>query len=339
MDNRYSRQILFDSIGESGQEKLRNSIVTIIGCGALGSANAEMLVRAGVGKIHLVDREYVETLNLHRKQLFTEQDAEQMIPKVVAAERRLRAIRSDIEITPFFQNTNASIMEELAKRSDVLIDATDNFKTRLLINDAAFKYGRPWVYGACVGSTGVVFPFIPSKTACFRCLLPVLPSLNETCNIVGIISPAVQITAAMQSAEALKWLTENNHLMRTKVHHFDTWNNTHLDIDISCIKSCVCMTCGEQPSYPSLTSFSKQQFAVLHGRNAVQIIPGKDGFLSLDDAEIAGRRANSTIKRTPYLVQLSLEDHRLIVFGDGRLLIHGMQDINAARKLYLELFG
>lgn len=339
MDNRYARQILFKPIGVLGQEQLSKSTITIIGCGALGSANAEMLVRAGVGRIHLADRDYVEASNLQRQQLFTEQDALDMIPKVVAAERRLRAIRSDVQIATYFQDVDSNLIQNLARKSAVIIDATDNFETRFLINDAAFKFGIPWIYGACVGSSGAVFPFIPSQTACFRCLFPILPSGNATCDTAGIISPAVQLTAALQSTETLKWLTGNKEALRLKVHHFDVWLNSQLDIGVTRIKRKECKTCGEHRSYPSLSFLKDEQIAVLCGRNAVQIIPEQHRFVSLDEAEVVGRRVHSIIKRTPYFVQLSMQDYRLIVFGDGRLLIHGMKDIRKAKKLYVDLFG
>lgn len=339
MEKRYSRQVLFKPIADVGQQQLANSVVAIIGCGALGSATVESLVRAGVGTIHLADRDYVEASNLQRQQLFTEQDAMDMLPKVVAAEKRLKSIRSDVVLHTYLQHVDQELIEYLASRADVLIDATDNFETRLLVNDAAYKFNIPWVYGACVGSSGVVFPFIPQKTACFRCLLPVLPSVNETCDTVGIISPAVQITAAMQSAEVLKILTGNNAAIRTKVHHFDCWNNTFLDIGIARVKNPQCETCSEHAVFPSLQVNRQQKYAVLCGRDAVQVLPSVDREVTLNDAEFAAKRIQAFTKRTPYFVELQKDQYRMIVFKDGRLLIHGLRDINVGRRLYVELFG
>ncbi|RNF41167.1 ThiF family adenylyltransferase [Planococcus salinus] len=339
MSERYSRQTIFKPIGPAGQQQISEAIVTVIGCGALGSAIAETLTRAGVGEIHLVDRDYVEMSNLQRQQLFTEQNAESMEPKVAAAEKRLKAIRSDVDLFTYLDNVSPTLMERLASISTLIMDATDNFETRLLINDAAAKYGKPWIYGACVGGSGVVFPFIPGASACFRCLLPVLPAANETCDIAGIISPAVQVTAALQCAEALKWMTGNKENMRKKVHHFNLWENEQADIGISRIKNEDCETCGKQPVFPELASAVNHSYAVLCGRDAVQVLPDPKRPITLDDAEKIGVRLNAAMKRTPYFVEMQVFDRRLVLFGNGRLLIHGIRDVSEGRKLYHQLFG
>ena len=256
VENRYSRQKLFKPIGSDGQKEIENSNVLIIGCGALGTAISETLVRAGVGKIILADRDYVEPSNLQRQQLFTEQDAIDGTPKVVAAERQLKAIRSDVQIHTVLDHVDGPLIEALAKGVDIILDATDNFETRLLMNDIAWKTGIPWIYGACVGSSSTVYPFVPGESACFRCLLPVLPAVNETCDTAGIIAPAVQITAAHQSAEALKWLSGNKEAMRKKMLTYDSWNNTQVEAGISRMKNEACETCGEARTYPSLRSES-----------------------------------------------------------------------------------
>lgn len=339
MDERYSRQTLFKPLGQEGQNRLASAVVTIVGCGALGSAIAETLTRAGIGEIHLVDRDYVELSNLQRQQLFTEEDAKNMMPKVAAAEQRLKAIRSDLRLFTYLDNLDAILMERLIKGSDLVMDATDNFETRLLINDASVKYSVPWIYGACVGSSGVVFPFVPGESGCFRCLLPVLPAVNETCDTVGIISPAVQVTAALQCTEAIKWLSGNREAMRKKVHHFNLWDNTQLDIGISRIKNTACETCGANPVYPSLESASVQSYAVLCGRDAVQVLPDPKRPITLEDAEKAGRLLDAPMKRTPYFIELHAFGHRMVLFGNGRLLIHGIRNVSEGRKLYHQLFG
>lgn len=338
MSERYSRQTLFKPIGHAGQQQFSEAAVTIVGCGALGSAIAETLVRAGIGEIHLVDRDYVEWSNLQRQQLFTEEDAAQMMPKVAAAEKRLKAIRGDVRLYTYLDNFDAPLAEKLAAVSSIIMDATDNFETRLLISDAAAKYQIPWIYGACVGSSGVVFPFIPGASACFRCLLPVLPSVNETCDTVGIIAPAVQITAALQCTEALKWLSGNREAMRKKVHHFNLWDNSQLDVGISRIRNAICETCGEEPVYPSLQS-AGHGAAVLCGRDAVQISPDPNRPITLDDAEQIGRRLEAKMRRTPYFVELTALGHRMVFFGNGRLLIHGTKNAKEGQRLYHQLFG
>ncbi|MGO1059370.1 ThiF family adenylyltransferase [Planococcus sp. FY231025] len=339
MSERYSRQTLFKPIGLQGQAGIHESAITIIGCGALGSAIAETMTRAGVGEIHLVDRDYVEFSNLQRQQLFTEEDAEKMLPKVVAAEKRLMAIRKDLRLHGYLENLSASLMEMLIQKSTLVFDATDNFETRLLINDASVKYGKPWIYGACVGSSGVVFPFVPDGNSCFRCLIPVLPAVNDTCDTVGIISPAVQMTAALQCTEALKWLSGNHGAMRKKVHHFNLWDNTQFDIGIARIKNKACETCGENPVFPSLQQTSDSLYAVLCGREAVQILPDSKRTITLDDAENAGRQVGAEVKRTPYFVQLHALGHRMVFFGDGRMIIHGIRNITEGRRLYHQIFG
>ena len=339
MDNRYSRQILFKPIGEQGQQRLQQSAVTIIGCGALGTALAETLVRAGVGQLYLIDRDVVELSNLQRQTLFTEQQAIDMTPKVVAAKQRLLEIRSDIQLHITIDHADSMLIEQHAKKSDLILDATDNFETRLMINDAAHKYNIPWIYGACVGGSGVVFPFIPNKSACFRCLLPTLPALNETCDTVGIISPAVQVTAAMQSAEAIKWLTGNEDQLMQKVHHFDIWSNEQMNIGISRIKRADCPSCGENPIYPALSLAEQTKVITLCGRETVQIVPDRNRNITLDDAERAATRLSNHVRRTPYFVELKVESMRLMVFNNGRLLIHGTKDNYEARRLYQQLFG
>lgn len=339
MNTRYSRQKLFKPISEQGQMSLRKAIVTVIGCGALGSVIAETLARAGIGTLHLVDRDYVEFSNLQRQQLFTEQDAHNMVPKVVAAEKRLLEIRSDMKLHTYLENADNVLMEQLAAECHLIMDATDNFETRLLINDVSQKYGIPWIHGAVVGSTGSVFPFIPGKSACFRCLLPVLPAVNETCDTVGVIAPAVQITASLQCAEAMKWLTGNHSAMRTKFHHFDVWQNEQYDIGISRIQNENCLACGSAPTYPSLQENHRMETAVLCGRDAVQILPNKFRTVSLEDAELVAAKFKTSMKRTPYFVQFYAFDYRMILFKNGRLLIHGLKDIKKGRTLYHQLFG
>lgn len=339
MEHRYARQVLFKPIGETGQQRLENSHVFILGCGALGSAIAETLVRAGIRKLTIADRDYVEPSNLQRQQLFTEQDAVQGMPKVVAAVARLRTIRSNVTLVPLLEHVDGPLLEHYAQDADILLDATDNFEARLLLNDFAWKYGIPWVYGACVGSSSSVFPFIPGETPCFRCLLPVLPSVNETCDTAGIIAPAVQLTAAHQSTEALKWLSGNRKAMRTKLLHTDLWHNTQVEAGITRLKKMTCETCGSAPAYPSLHAGSGTQYAVLCGRETVQIIPAAERKLTGDDVYRVAERLGTVEKHTPYFVEFYAEGYRCVGFSNGRLLVHGLKDLQKGRKIYHQLFG
>ncbi|MBB4823011.1 adenylyltransferase/sulfurtransferase [Sporosarcina luteola] len=339
MDSRYSRQMLFKPIGEAGQKLLRSAHVVIIGCGALGSPIAEMLVRAGVGKLTIADRDYVERSNLQRQQLFTDQDADEGTPKVIAAERRLKEIRRDSTIRIVLDHVDGPLLEQLVEDADLIMDATDNFETRLLMNDVAWKKSIPWIHGACVGSSGTVFPFIPGRTACFRCLVPVLPAVNETCDTAGIIAPAVQLVAARQTAEALKWLTGNKDAMMTKLLHFDMWNNTQVEAGISRLRRPTCETCGELPTYPSLHKPEGANYAVLCGRETVQIIPDNGRQLTIKDGENVAKRIGSDYKQTPFFIEFHVDGYRCVLFQNGRLLIHGLRDLKKGRQLYHQLFG
>jgi len=339
MDNRYSRQTLFKPIGNDGQLRIEGASVLIIGCGALGTAISETLVRAGVGKLIIADRDYVEPSNLQRQQLFTEQDAVNGTPKVVAAERQLKKIRSNVQIQTVLNHIDGLLIEELVDGIDIIVDATDNFETRLLINDISWKTGIPWIYGACVGSSSTVFPFIPGDLPCFRCLLPVLPVVNETCDTTGIIAPAVQITAAHQSAEVLKWLTGNKQAMRNKMLTYDSWNNTNVEAGISRMKNESCETCGPSPIYPSLQAESGMNYAVLCGRDTIQIIPEKGRILTLVEVKEVADRLDAPYKKTPYFIEMNVDGYRVIIFANGRLLIHGLKDIQIGRKIYHQLFG
>lgn len=339
MKDRYSRQTLFSPIGDGGQEKISKSTVLIIGCGALGTAISETLVRAGVKKLILADRDYVEASNLQRQQLFTEQDALEKTPKVVAAKRRLQEVRSDVEIEVVLDHVDGEKMNALSVGVDLLLDATDNFETRLVMNDVAWKNKLPWIYGACVGSTSMSYSFIPGKTPCFQCLLPALPAVNETCDTSGIIAPAVQITASHQSAEALKWLSGNHQAMRTKMLTYDCWYNTSVEVGLSRLQKDTCPTCGENPSYPALQKEYETSFAVLCGRNTVQVIPEKNRSLTLSEVEAVAKQLNKKYKKTPYFVEMKMNGYRSIIFKNGRLLIHGLKDIQEGRKIYHQYFG
>lgn len=339
LKERYSRQTLFSPIGDKGQSKISRSTVLVIGCGALGTSISETLVRAGVKKIILVDRDYVEASNLQRQQLFTEQDAIDKTPKVVAAKRRLQQVRKDVEIDTVLDHVDGEKMDALSVGVDIIMDATDNFETRLVMNDIAWKKNVPWIYGACVGSTSMSYSFIPGETPCFQCLLPALPAVNETCDTAGIIAPAVQITAAHQSAEALKWLSGNKKAMRTKMLTYDCWHNTGVEMGLSRLQKETCPTCGPNASYPALQKKNETSIAVLCGRNTVQVIPEANRLLTLEEVEDVAIRLNKQYKKTPYFIEMSMNGYRSIIFKNGRLLIHGLKDSQEGRKIYHQYFG
>lgn len=337
---RYSRQILFPGIGEQGQKALQLKHALIIGVGALGTANAEILARSGVGRITLADRDYVEFSNLQRQQLFTEQHAVDRIPKAAAAKDRLQAVNSDITIEAHIMDVNAETLEGLAAGVDLIIDATDNFETRMLINDVAMKYGIPWIYGACVASYGISMAILPKVTPCLHCLLETIPQAGAaTCDTAGIIAPTVQMVVAHQSAEALKILSGNLDAVQKKLVSFDLWNNQYTKIGLSSAKKSDCPSCGEHPSFPFLQWENRTKTAVLCGRNTVQIRPGK--LFSTDFSELCSRFRILGIEceENPFLLSFQAEDCRVVLFKDGRALIHGTKDIERAKTVYHRFIG
>jgi len=339
MNERYSRQVLFSGIGKGGQTKIRQKHVLIIGAGALGSGSAEVLTRAGVGKITIVDRDYVEESNLQRQQLYTEEDVAEKLPKAAAAEKRLRAINSDVVIQGIIGDATPELLEELVAGIDLMMDATDNFETRMVMNDVSQKYNIPWIYGACVGSFGMSFSIIPGKTPCLNCLLRTIPLQGMTCDTGGIISPAVQMVIAHQTAEALKMLVEDWEAVRTTFISFDLWRNQYTSLKMSKAKFPGCLSCGEERSYPYLNQENMTKTSVLCGRDTVQIRPSSYGDVSLE--KLAGQlsQLGYQVKGNPYLISVEMGAERMVIFQDGRALIHGTKDLIHAKSIYQRILG
>ncbi|UOQ86605.1 MoeB/ThiF family adenylyltransferase [Gracilibacillus salinarum] len=339
MDNRYHRQMLFEPIGESGQEQLAASHVGIVGAGALGSSNAEMLSRAGVGTITLIDRDYVELSNLQRQHLFTEQDAENRIPKAIAAKEKLKHINSETKVHALVEDLGAEELEKLISDFDVVIDATDNFETRFIINDCCQKYQKPWIYGGCVGSYGLTFTVMPETSPCLHCLMEHIPADGATCDTVGIISPAVHMVVAHQVAEVLKLLTGNLKVLSKKLVAFDMWSNQRSEINVENLKKEDCPSCGNQ-QYPYLSYDAQLKPAVLCGRNTVQIRPaaGKQFNLAQIKRNLEMNEALEP-EANPYLLSFKVQSWRIVLFQDGRTFIHGTKDIQEAKKLYFRYIG
>src|SRR5579863_3656591 len=266
---RYSRQILFRGIGESGQEALSRSHAAIVGCGALGSFHAAALSRAGIGTITIVDRDYVEPSNLHRQWLFEESDAAESLPKAVAAKKRIGAINSGVQVRSAVADLTAANIENLLNEANFILDGTDNFDTRYLINDFAVSRGIPWIYGAAVGSYGLVMPVIPDTTACLRCVYPDQPEgVQPTCETAGVLNAIVSLIASLQVADALKILSGNGRLVRSRITTADVWEGGIRQIDAP-PRDPECPTCGRREfSYLEKTALPPVS---LCGRNAVQI--------------------------------------------------------------------
>ena len=338
MNDRYSRQQLFQPIGEKGQELLQQKHVLIVGAGALGRASAEAIVRAGVGKVTIVDRDYVEWSNLQRQQLYSEEEAEQKIPKAVAAQDRLKRINSNVEIHGIVMDARAESLEGIVHDVDVMIDGTDNFDIRFVINDLSQKYKIPWIYGSCVGSYGTTYTIIPEKTPCLHCLIQSVPNMTITCDTAGIISPTVQMVAAYQVAEALKILVGDWNAVCKTYRTFDVWNNQHYEMRVQNAKKDDCPSCGEHADHPYLSYENQTKVDVLCGRNAVQIRPVRlDGY-NLDYLAQQLQK-HGTIQQNPYLLSCQLKDYRLVIFKDGRVLVHGTNDVQQAKNLYYSLLG
>ncbi|MCC2377329.1 molybdopterin-synthase adenylyltransferase MoeB [Bacillus wiedmannii] len=338
MAERYSRQQLFKPIGSRGQEKIRNKHVLIVGAGALGSASAESFVRAGIGKLTIIDRDYVEWSNLQRQQLYSEQDAKEKIPKAIAAKNRLEQINSEVQIHAFVMDAVAENMEDLLKNVDVIIDATDNFDIRFVINDLSQKHNMPWIYGSCVGSYGMSYTVIPQETPCLHCVLKNVPVTGVTCDTAGIISPTVQVVAAYQVAEAFKILVGDFSAIRKTFFMFDIWSNQNHFIKLGKIKTDDCPSCGSHRTYPYLSYENQTKVAALCGRNTVQIRPVENRKYDFDDMEKVLNKLGK-VDRNPYLLSCQLNDYRVVIFRDGRVFIHGTNDISKAKQLYYRVFG
>ncbi|SET36847.1 Molybdopterin or thiamine biosynthesis adenylyltransferase [Salinibacillus kushneri] len=340
MTERYSRQEIFTPIGKAGQEKIRKKHVLVIGAGALGTASAEALVRAGVGKLTIVDRDYVEWSNLQRQQLYEEKDAEDRLPKAIAAEKHLKRMNSDVEIKAHIMDVSPEELEQLLEHNvDLIMDATDNFDIRMMINDISQKKQIPWIYGACVGSYGISYTILPGETPCLHCLLDNVPMSGMTCDTAGIISPAVHMVVSYQVTEAMKILVEDYSALRKKLVSFDLWHNQHTSINVDKLKKDSCLSCGKEPTYPNLSYENLTKSAVLCGRDTVQIRPSVKTERNLDD--LYNRIADHVEiqAKNPYLLSIIKDNHRIVLFKDGRVLIHGTKDIKEAKSIYYRYLG
>jgi molybdopterin/thiamine biosynthesis adenylyltransferase len=335
---RYSRQVLFQGVGIEGQRRLADSSVVIVGCGALGTAQAEMLGRAGIGRLRLIDRDFVEFTNLQRQTMFTESDAAARLPKAVACKSHLSAVNSEIEIEALVSDLNPANAEETLTGVDIIFDATDNFATRYLINDVAVKHSIPWIYGAAVGSYGVTMTILPGETPCLRCVFeePPPPGSAPTCDTAGVLMPIISVVAAAQVAEGFKLMTGHNDRLSRSLMQFDVWNNEWRGIKLD-RPSAGCATCGQRKF--ELLEAEVQEFAAsLCGRNAVQVSPGPG--VSIDFDEIASRlTASFELKRNDYLLRFRAGENEFTLFRDARAIITGTNDITAARALYSRYIG
>jgi molybdopterin/thiamine biosynthesis adenylyltransferase len=336
---RYSRQILFAGIGEHGQERILASSAVLVGCGALGTVLAGLLVRAGIGRLRIVDRDFVEPSNLQRQTLFDESDAQAALPKAVAAERRLRAANSRTRLEGIVADLTPKNARELLAGFDLILDGTDNFETRLLINDAAIDLNMPWVYGAAVGSYGVMLVIWPGQTACLACLIESgegaeTISASATCDTSGILNAAASQVASLQTAEALKILAGRWTALHGRLISCDVWSGKFQSIRIA--KNPDCRACGRH-QFTYLEGEAQPQITMC-GRNAVQI---HEYGRSFDLEQLSSRLSLSTshVRHNDFLLRFSLPPYELTVFADGRAIVKGTQDPAVARSLYARYLG
>jgi adenylyltransferase/sulfurtransferase len=338
--SRYDRQARFAPVGEAGQRQLAKARALVCGCGALGSVVAETLVRAGVGFVRIVDRDFLELNNLQRQVLFDEHDVADGLPKAIAAANKLSRINSDVEIEPVVADVTHQNLGKLAGDVDMLLDGTDNFATRFLLNDFAVKNNKPWVYGGCIGAEGQTMTILPGDTACLACLMADVPppGTTPTCDTAGIIAPIIGVIASIESAEALKILSGHREAVSRRLTIMDLWDNQIRSVDLSRLRdSGDCRVCKHQ-EFAWLNGERGSTSAVLCGRNAVQLSAPTGATASLDD--IAARLAGvGSIQRNAFLLRLTLDGYVLTVFPDGRTIVSGTNDIATARTLHARYIG
>ncbi len=334
-NERYSRQILFPGLGQAGQEKIGQASVCIVGCGALGSFQAESLVRAGIGRLRLIDRDYVDYTNLQRQWLYDESDAQNESPKAMAAARRLQQISSHVLIEPLVKDMTPSNAEELASDFDIILDGTDNFETRYLINDLSVKLKKPWVYGAAVGSYGVVMPILPTKGPCLACVYPEPPSgVQPTCDVNGVIAPVTASVAALQVAMVMR---TDCRLGRISPARSILWmfGKARASRTAAGPPDPACRVCGAR-EFRYLEG-RKRTPVSLCGRNAVQL---HDNARPLDLQALAVRlRPLGTVRVNEFALRLSVPKFEVTFFPDGRAIVKGTTDVGVARGVYAQLVG
>jgi molybdopterin/thiamine biosynthesis adenylyltransferase len=334
-EERYSRQVLFHGIGAEGQRRLRAARIAMVGCGATGSAAAGLLARAGVGAIRIIDRDYVEPSNLQRQSLFDESDAAESMPKAIAAARKIAAFNSEVTVEPHVADLTPGNIEELLAGAQLILDGTDNFETRYLLNDYAVRERVPWIYAAAVGSYGVTMNVLPGETACLACVFPESPrGTFETCDTAGILNSAAATVAAIASTEALKFLAGARPAMRPTLLSFDLWRNQRSEISVSRARE-DCRACAER-DFVHLAGKGRPHIT-LCGRNSVQI---HERQRPIDFGEITQRlEPHGRVRHNEFVLKFWREPYELTLFPDGRAIIKGTTDTAIARSLYARFIG
>lgn len=339
--DRYARQMRYAPIGEEGQRRIAAGRALVCGCGALGSVVANTLARAGVGRLRIVDRDFLELNNLQRQVLYDEDDVAAGLPKAIAAANRLRRINSQIEIEPIVADVDATNIERLVEGVDVIVDGTDNFETRFLLNDVSLVRRIPWVFGGCLGAEGQTMTILPGETACLRCLIPEAPGPgeSETCDTAGILGPIINVVASIEACEALKILAGRRDAVSRSLQLFELWDNRSRQIDLAPLVAAAadCPACSGR-EHPWLDGRRSSHSAVLCGRNAVQLsFPGRD---PLDLDALARKLAPlGRVTSNRYLVRLAVDRFLFTLFADGRAIVGGTDDPAEARSAYARYIG
>jgi molybdopterin-synthase adenylyltransferase len=334
-DDRYSRQTLFQEIGPEGQKKLAQARAVIVGCGATGSAVASLLARSGVGTLRIVDRDYVESSNLQRQSLFDENDARESLPKAVAAARQIACFNSQIVVEPHVADLTPVNADTLLGGAELILDGTDNFETRYLVNDYAVKNSVAWIYAAAVGSYGVTMNILPGETACLACVFPDTPrGTVETCETAGILNSAVNLVASIAATETVKFLVGSRAKMRRTLLSWDVWSNDHAEVSASRPRA-GCRACGER-NFVHLAGEGRPHIT-LCGRNSVQI---HERQRPVDFAEMSARlQSLGAVRHNEFVLKFWREPYELTLFPDGRAIIKGTTDTAVARSLYARYVG
>ena len=339
-DDRYARQICFAPLGADGQQQLAAGRALVCGCGALGSVIANTLVRAGVGMVRIVDRDFLEMNNLQRQVIFNEKDVTSGLPKAIAAAQNLATVNSQVTIEPVVEDVTYANIDTIAADVDVIVDGTDNFETRMLINDFAVKEAKPWIYGGCIGAEGQTMTILPGKTACLGCLMPELPppGTTPTCDTAGILGPVVNVIASFEAMEAIKILSGNLEATNRQLMIFEMWHNRVRQLDTTKLfKTGTCLTCAKH-KFRWLDGNLSSGSAVLCGRNSVQIGASAGGQVSFP--QLAQKLASvGEVTHNRYLLRVTIAEHQLTVFADGRTIVAGTDDISTARTLVAKYIG
>jgi molybdopterin/thiamine biosynthesis adenylyltransferase len=334
---KYSRQTLFAGIGPEGQQRLLASRAAVIGCGAIGAAAANLLVRAGVGYLRIIDRDFVEPSNLQRQTLFDESDALNALPKAVAAERKLRSINSSVAVEGIVADLSPHNAEELLGGVDLLLDGTDNFETRFLLNDFAVQSGRPWIYAAGVASYGLTMTIRPGLTPCLACLLETgndSHGLEETCDTVGVLGPIVNLIASLQAAEALKLLAGHAEALHGRLLSCDVWSGRMQSIRVA--RNPQCRACAKREF--TYLEGEAQPHVTLCGRDSVQIHE-RSRALNLSALGMRLATVVDDVRQNDFLLRFRVAPYEMTVFADGRAILKGTKDPAVARSLYARYIG